>query len=78
LGNAWRDRGGGPYLPPAGTAQAAQHGRQRPGCGVRGWHACPHSGVRRRVADKRGPDGSGRALARMGGPGKEMEWAEPI
>jgi hypothetical protein len=57
-------RGGGVWLPPVGTAQVARHGRQRPGHGVRGRHACPHSGGWHRVADERGPDGNGRVRGR--------------
>jgi hypothetical protein len=40
------------------------NGRQRPGRGARERRTCPHSGERRRVADERGPAGSGRARGR--------------
>jgi hypothetical protein len=62
--DAWRGSRRGVWLPLVGTAQVARHGRQRPGHGVRGRHACPHSGGRHRVADERGPDGNGRVRGR--------------
>jgi hypothetical protein len=70
-------QGGGSGSHRRGIAQAARPAAAQPR------HACPHSGGRCRVADERGPDGSGRAWgerhgACVGRPGKEMEWAEPV
>jgi hypothetical protein len=53
-------RGGGPWLPPVGDSSG---GAARPAA-ARPRRACPHSGVRRRVADERVLYGSGRARRR--------------
>jgi hypothetical protein len=61
-GDAWRGTRRGAWLPSAGDSLG----------GARWWHACPHSGGRRRVADERDPTGSGRV------PGREVRGARGL